>query len=339
MFSGSSDVDVIRTRISAGDDDNTSLYAYEPNTAAHAHNPGSNLSDIPGTQEQQKVVLEVLNHCQAIRDAIKKLDKKVGVINGKVTKIHRIRVKSLWQSHKPLGFAYRKYSYLLSRKTKLQKPKKSLSPLMSSPENKSYSPTVPVERRDNDSYNTVGSPYQSEDSLGRDQEALYANQDLSLSQSSSSHNSFSQSYRPYYTSDNPAQDYPSMPNYSSAGPQGTNRIVSSPQASTAVSTDILAQDRPSAMCNPEMITYPPLLENKSLNYSTSSVCIPAGYRGIDLGMLKQSCSGDPSTWSVEEVILFLKCMDPHIFTYLADLFRKHVMILMGKLCYYSIVTR
>ncbi|KAM5196946.1 sex comb on midleg-like protein 1 isoform 2-T6 [Hipposideros larvatus] len=296
MFSSSSDVDV----------------------------PGSNLSDIPGTQEQQKVVLEVLNHCQAIRDAIKNLDKKVRVINGKVTKIHRIHVKSLWQSHKPLGFAYRKYRYLLSRKTKLQKPKKGLSPIMSSPENQSYSPTVPVERRDSDSYNTVGSPYQSEDSLGRDQEASYANLDLSLSQIPSSHNSiFSQSYRPYYTSDNPAQDYPSMPNYSSAGPQGTNRIFSSPQASTAVSTDIMAQDRPSAMGNPEMITYPSLLENESLNYTTSSVCNPAGYRGTDLGMLKQSCSGDPSTWSIEEVILFLKCMDPHILNHLADLFRKH----------------
>lgn len=328
MSSVCSDADVIRTRISVYDDDDTVLYAYEPNTAvAHANNPGSIPSDISYAQEQQKTVLEVLNHCQAIQDAIKNLDKKFDVISGKVTKIHRIHVKSLWQSRKPLGYTYKNYSYLLSRKSKSQKlKKKELSPRKTSSYVESYTPTIPVGRRDNDSCNIVASPYQSEDSLERDREAFYENQDLGLNQSHSP--IFPQSYQPYYTSDNPAQGYSSMPNYSSAGLQGTNSIFSSAQAPTAVSTDITAQDRPSAVHNREMITYPPLLENKSLNCATSSVCIPVGYSattlvGTDPGMLKQSCSGDPSAWSVEEVVLFLKCTDPHTFTQLADLFRQH----------------
>lgn len=56
------------------------------------------VSDTAYNEEQQKTVLDVLTHCQAIQDAIQNLDKKFDVIHGKVSKIHRLRMKSLWQN-------------------------------------------------------------------------------------------------------------------------------------------------------------------------------------------------------------------------------------------------
>ncbi|EPY74974.1 hypothetical protein CB1_001838001, partial [Camelus ferus] len=97
MSSGSSEINVIRTQISAYDDDNTVLYAYEPNTAFF-NNQENIVSDTAYNEEQQKTVLDVLTHCQVIYDAIQNLDKKFDVIHGKVTKIHRFRMKSLWQT-------------------------------------------------------------------------------------------------------------------------------------------------------------------------------------------------------------------------------------------------
>ncbi|KAL6036924.1 hypothetical protein STEG23_015236, partial [Scotinomys teguina] len=48
----------------------------------------------------------------------------------------------------------------------------------------------------------------------------------------------------------------------------------------------------------------------------------------DPSVLKQGFSKDPSTWSVDEVIQFMKHTDPHISGPLADLFRQHVMYLL-----------
>ncbi|XP_005228472.1 sex comb on midleg-like protein 1 isoform X4 [Bos taurus] len=99
MSSGSSEVDVIRTRIPAYDDDNTVLYAYEPNTA-YFSNQETAVSDTSFNEEQQAVIQDILVYCQAIYDAIQDLDKKFDIIHGKVSKIHRsrCRVKSTWQS-------------------------------------------------------------------------------------------------------------------------------------------------------------------------------------------------------------------------------------------------
>lgn len=48
----------------------------------------------------------------------------------------------------------------------------------------------------------------------------------------------------------------------------------------------------------------------------------------DPSVLKQGFCKDPSTWSVDEVIQFMKHTDPHISGPLADLFRQHVMYLL-----------
>ncbi|XP_073758141.1 sex comb on midleg-like protein 1 isoform X4 [Callorhinus ursinus] len=286
MSSASSEVDVIRTRIPAYDDDNTVLYAYEPNTA-YVNNQESVMSDASYNEEQQKTVTDVLTHCQVIYDAIQNLDKKFDVIHGKVSKIHRFRAKSLWQNRKHLGYAYRNYNYLLSRKIRFQKMRKKEPPSsFSYPE--SYSPTMPVERPANDSpINT-----------------------------------------PYFTPDDPVQGSSSMPCYSSPGAHSTHNIFSPTRASATVSGSMLGQGEPSLAHNLEVTTYPTLMENKSLGRTASSLCMPPNFAtsspiGTDPRILKQNFSDDPSTWSVDEVIQFLKHIDPQTLTPIADLFRQH----------------
>lgn len=48
-------------------------------------------------------------------------------------------------------------------------------------------------------------------------------------------------------------------------------------------------------------------------------------------VMKSAFAGEPSGWSVEEVLLFLKQKDPHLVPSIADLFRKHVMYLLTQL--------
>uniref|UniRef100_M3XUR1 Sex comb on midleg-like protein 1 n=1 Tax=Mustela putorius furo TaxID=9669 RepID=M3XUR1_MUSPF len=292
MSSGSSEADVIRTRIPAYDDDNTVLYAYEPNTA-YVNNE-TVMSDTSYNEEQQKTIMDVLNHCQVIYDAIQNLDKKFDVIHGKVSKIHRFRVKSLWQNRKPLGYAYKNYNYLLSRKIRLQKMRKKEPPSsFSYPE--SYSPTMPVERPPNDSpSNPIGSPYHSEvGSPERDPESYLQEQEPNLSQSPTLPSVYSShSYQPYFTPDDPIQGSSTIvPYYPSPGPN-TSHMFSPTRACTVAPGSILGQ-------------------------ATSSPI------GTEPGILKQSFSDDPSTWSVEEVIQFLKQTDPQTLTPIADLFRQH----------------
>ncbi|XP_077920840.1 sex comb on midleg-like protein 1 isoform X3 [Halichoerus grypus] len=283
------------------------------------------MSDTSYNEEQQKTVMDVLTHCQVIYDAIQNLDKKFDVIHGKVSKIHRSRVKSLWQNRKPLGYAYKNYSYLLSRKIRFHKMKKKEPPPSSFSYPESYSPTTPVGRPANDSpINPVATPYHSEEgSPERDPESLLQEQEPNLSRSPTLPSMYSShSYQPYFTSDDPVQGSSSMACYSSPGAHSTHNIFSPTRPSAAVSGSMLGQGELSPAHNPERMTYPTLMENKSLgrmppNFATSSPI------GTEPGILKQSFSDDPSTWSVDEVIQFLKHTDPQTLTPIADLFRQH----------------
>uniref|UniRef100_A0A8D0I077 Sex comb on midleg-like protein 1 n=1 Tax=Sus scrofa TaxID=9823 RepID=A0A8D0I077_PIG len=325
MSSGSSEVDVIRTRIPAYDDDNTVLYAYEPNTA-YINNQESVVSDTAYNEEQQKTVLDVLTHCQAIQDAIQNLDKKFDVIHGKVSKIHRLRMKSLWQNRKLLGYAYK--TYLLSRKSKVHRVRRRESPaVFSYPE--SYSPTTPVARRENDSESyPMGTPCPSEGSPEREQESFFHDQEPGYSQSPPLPSFYpTDSYQSYYTPDDPMQDSSSMPCYGSPGARSSCSFFSAAQANAAVPGTMLAQGEPSPAHNPEMMGYPALGED-NLSQNAASLCVPGSYApsspvGNDTDVLKQTYSSEPSTWSVDEVIVFLQSIDPQLSDSLADLFRQH----------------
>ncbi|XP_063457671.1 sex comb on midleg-like protein 1 isoform X3 [Pan paniscus] len=107
------------------------------------------------TEEQLRTVNDVLLHCQVIYDALQNLDKKTDVIRRKVSKIQRFYAKSLWTNRKRSG--YKKHSYRLVKKLKLQKMKKNeVYETFSYPQ--SYSPTLPVSRRENNSPSNLPRP-------------------------------------------------------------------------------------------------------------------------------------------------------------------------------------
>ncbi|XP_023971025.1 sex comb on midleg-like protein 1 isoform X2 [Physeter macrocephalus] len=317
MSSCSSEIDVIRTRIPAYDDDNTVLYAYEPNTAYF--NNASVMSNTSYNEEQQKTVLDVLTHCQVIYDAIQNLDKKFDVIHGKVTKIHRFCVKSLWQNRKPLGYAYKNYSYLLSRKIRYQKMrKKEPSSPFSYPE--SYSPTVPVRRPENDSQSDpVGTSFQSRAS---------PKQEPGLSQSPKLPSVFTHSYQQYYGPKCPMQGSSSMPCFHSPAAHSTcSHCLATPSAAAEPAT-MLTQGERSPAHNPDMMVYPASLENSRFSHAGSPLYNPTSYSPTspvrnDPGDFTRTFPDDPSTWSVDEVILFLEHVDPQMSSVLPRLFRQH----------------
>ncbi|XP_010952849.1 sex comb on midleg-like protein 1 isoform X4 [Camelus ferus] len=227
-------------------------------------------------------------------------------------------MKSLWQTRKPLGYAYKNYNYLLSKKVKSQGLWKKEPAAFSYPE--SYSPTIPVGRRDIDSYSNFGGrSFHSDESLDQEPESHYQEQELGFCQSPPL---FPDSYQPCCMPDEPTQGS-SGPCFGSPGARSTSSVYSSARPTSA-----MAQREPSPGHNLEMMAYPPVMENRSLGQTTSSLGMPGSFAppspvGNDPGILKQTFSDDPSTWSVDEVILFLKHVDPQTLTPLADLFRQH----------------
>ncbi|KAJ1058237.1 hypothetical protein K5549_020048, partial [Capra hircus] len=294
MSSGSSEVDVIRTRIPAYDDDNTVLYAYEPNTA-YFSNQETAASDTSYNEEQEKIIQDILVYCQAIYDAIQDLDKKFDIIHGKVSKIYRSRsrVKSVWQSHKLHGNRYKSHNYLHSRKSKSQKRKRRDCPSSLSL-TESYSPTIPTSRRDDDSQsNTLGTSFESQKSPEREQESSFQDQESSFQDQEPDRNQspgipsiFTQPYEPYeYEQKEPMQG----PSY-----------CSSPQAHSTNSSFPVNQ---ATVTPPAATPTSPVRNNPDF--------------------FKESFPEDPSTWSVDEVIMFLQDVDPQTLDPLVDLFRDH----------------
>ncbi|KAM9041902.1 sex comb on midleg-like protein 1 isoform 2-T2 [Megaptera novaeangliae] len=286
-------------------------------------------------EEQQKTVLDVLTYCQVICDAIQNLDKKFDVIHGKVTKIHRFCVKSLWQNRKPLGYPYKNYNYLLSKKIRYQKMRKR-EPCSPFSYPKSYSPTSPVRRPENDSKsNPVGTSVQSkecaelEQELEQEQEQEQEQEEEpGLSQSQVPSVFSAHSYQQYYTPEDPMQGSSSMPCCHSPAAHSTCGLYLATQATAAEPATTLTQGERSPAHNRDTIVYPALLENNRLCHAGSPVYLPTSFApsspvGSDPSVLRQSLLDDPSTWSVDEVILFLKHIDPQTSGTLTNLFRQH----------------
>ncbi|EPY79252.1 hypothetical protein CB1_000942005 [Camelus ferus] len=273
----------IRTRISAYDDDNTVLYAYEPNTAFFNN---------------------------VIYDAIQDLDKKFDVIHGKVTKIHRFRMKSLWQTRKPLGYAYKNYNYLLSKKVKSQGLWKKEPAAFSYPE--SYSPTIPVGRRDIDSYSNFGGrSFHSDESLDQEPESHYQEQELGFCQSPPL---FPDSYQPCCMPDEPTQGS-SGPCFGSPGARSTSSVYSSARPTSA-----MAQREPSPGHNLEMMAYPPVMENRSLGQTTSSLGMPGSFG---------ECEMTPMTHTIAYA-LFLNILNASLWKLFVSYFERWFGDIDGK---------
>ncbi|XP_073885570.1 sex comb on midleg-like protein 1 isoform X7 [Macaca fascicularis] len=285
MSSSSSEIDVVKTRIPTYDeDDDTILYAYETKPDFVNKQEPNTVSDAScNTEEQQKTVNDVLIHCQVIYDAMQNLDKKIDVIRRKVSKIQRFRARSLWTNRKRYG--YKNYSYQLAKKLKRQKMKKNeVHESFSYPE--SYSPTLPVSRRENNSPSNLPRPsFRMEEYQRAEPEE---DPILSRTPSPVHPSDFSEhNYQPYYASDGAMHGSSSGP---CLGNPGANSIYNT------YSTDHASAAQPSVTSSP--------FEND---------------RYIEEG----SITKHPSTWSVEAVVLFLKQTDPLALCPLVDLFRSH----------------
>ncbi|XP_007954106.1 sex comb on midleg-like protein 1 [Orycteropus afer afer] len=265
MSSGSSEADVIRTRIPTYDDDNTVLYAYEPNKTFINDVKGT--SDMPCSETQQKTVEEVLTHCQVIYDAIQNLDKKFDLIDGKVSKMHRCRRRS-WENYK----SHQTSDCSNCKRNKHERVNRKGSPaVFNYPE--SYSPTLPVGRR------------------GSDSQTNY--------------------------------DGSSLP---SEGPTDLDRSVCDEQDQDFNQTSALIgiQGEFNQEYDHEVMGYSDVIENKNVGQHT--LCAPSsfvGSSGSEFHGLYQSYLKDPSDWSVDEVILFIRQTDPQISVFLEELFRQH----------------
>ncbi|KAM9667909.1 sex comb on midleg-like protein 1 isoform 1-T2 [Dama dama] len=327
MSSGSSEVDVIRTRIPAYDDDNIVLYAYEPNTA-YFSNQETAASETSYNEEEQGTIQDIFIHCQAIYDAIQDLDKKFDIIHGKVSKIHRYRcrMKSMWQSRKLHGHRYKKYNCQHSRKSKcLKRKRRDLTSSLSLTE--SYSPTIPVSRQDNDSQsNTSGIPIESQKSPEREQESFIQDQEPDRNPSPGIPAIFTQPYEPYEYTQEESRQVPSY--YDSPRAHSTTNFFTPNQATVIPTASILTQMEPEPIPTPDVVTYPPLFDTQPSRRNSSPPYTPNTYAPTSPvrnrpDFFRENFPEDPSTWSVDEVITFLQDVDPLILDPLVDLFRKH----------------
>ncbi|XP_074048895.1 BEN domain-containing protein 2 [Macrotis lagotis] len=104
------------------------VYEYEPDFEC-----GSVVSEASYTGDYQKTLLEVLNYCQAMYDAIQKLDKKFDLLHGKVSEMQRNRMKPLLLKPRPIGFTYRSSNHVPHGKIQTQKPMERESSIQISP--------------------------------------------------------------------------------------------------------------------------------------------------------------------------------------------------------------
>ncbi|XP_033003225.1 BEN domain-containing protein 2 [Lacerta agilis] len=109
-------------------EDGDVIYEYDPD-----YECGSVVSEASCAGDQQKTLTEVLNYCQAMYDAILKLDEKFESLHRKVSEMQHTRLKPLLLKPRPLGFTYRSPRNLSPGKIRIQKaterrPSQILSP-------------------------------------------------------------------------------------------------------------------------------------------------------------------------------------------------------------------
>ncbi|XP_017901010.1 PREDICTED: sex comb on midleg-like protein 1 [Capra hircus] len=85
---------------------------------------------------------------------------------------------------------------------------------------------------------------------------------------------------------------------------------------------------PEPIPTPDVVTYPPLFDPQPSRHNTSPPYTPSAYAPTspvrnNPDFFKESFPEDPSTWSVDEVIMFLQDVDPQTLDPLVDLFRDH----------------
>lgn len=169
---------------------------------------------------------------------------------------------------KPLGYAFKDYNYLLSKKIRYQKMRKKrcLSP---SPYPKSYSPTIPVQRPEKDSQsNPLEAPFGSPVPLDLER---------SLSLSPTVPSTYRRrSYEEYYSPQDPTQGS------SSPEAHNTRSLFLDTQSTAVEPATVLTQSERSPAHSPDMMTYPALLENSRFSRAGSPLYVPTSFGECEL---------------------------------------------------------
>ncbi|KAM6386561.1 BEN domain-containing protein 2 isoform 1-T1 [Alca torda] len=131
---------VMRTREGEYEDSEGVIYEYEPD-----YECVTSYAEASYTGDQQKTLMEVLSYCQAMYDAIQKLDKKFDLLHRKVSEMQHTRLKPLLLKPKPVGFTYRSSCHLPQGKIRLQRSMEKESSLhLPSPGQGRHSPVIRV---------------------------------------------------------------------------------------------------------------------------------------------------------------------------------------------------
>ncbi|KAM6315426.1 BEN domain-containing protein 2 isoform 2-T2 [Podargus strigoides] len=112
---------VMRTREGEYEDSDSVIYEYEPDYECGSIVSEASYTEASYTGHQQKTLMEILSYCQAMYDAIQKLDKKFDLLHQKVSEMQHTRVKPLLLKPKRVGFTYRSSNHLPQGKIRLQK--------------------------------------------------------------------------------------------------------------------------------------------------------------------------------------------------------------------------
>ncbi|XP_032908945.1 BEN domain-containing protein 2 [Catharus ustulatus] len=217
---------VMRTGEEEYEDSESVIYEYEPDYECE-----SILSEASYTGYQQNPLMEVLSYCQAMYDAIQKLDKKFDLLHRKVSEMQHARIKPLLFKSKPVGFTYKSSSHLPPGKIRVQKHmERDLSLHLSSSGQGRCSPAVRTTLQNghvqvNSKVQRVprGFQLESQQPVGRQSPPL-----PTIVSTHSLHSS--------YTATNGMPDLSPQPNLAPSIVESTVNIASSPVASPSIPT-------------------------------------------------------------------------------------------------------
>ncbi|KFV71154.1 BEN domain-containing protein 2, partial [Dryobates pubescens] len=93
----------MRSREGEYEDSDNVLYEYEPDYECGSMVSEASYTEVSDTGDQQKTLMEVLAYCQAMYEAIQKLDRKFDLLHRKVSELQHARVKPLLLKPVSLG--------------------------------------------------------------------------------------------------------------------------------------------------------------------------------------------------------------------------------------------
>ncbi|XP_026504935.1 uncharacterized protein LOC112102769 isoform X2 [Terrapene carolina triunguis] len=236
---------LIRSRETEYEDGGSVIYEYEPD-----YECGSVVSEASYTGDQQKTLMEVLNYCQAMYDAIQKLDKKFDLLHRKVSEMQHTRMKPLLLKPRPIGFTYRSSNHLPHGKIRVQKPMERESSLHISPPGQGGpSPSMRVRlQKSHLQANSAIKPVQQTLQLESQQPLL--RQSPPLPTIVSTH-----SLHPPYTVANRIPDLPPQPSLVTTVMESTANVASSAVGSPMVSSVMPTPSETSLGRNTMMMNY------------------------------------------------------------------------------------